>query len=130
MRVRKFVKATDYPDAVDWWADHSWPVIPPQMLPELGLVAEDDGFKYCMGWLYRTDSKICWLEYIVANPDAPLKKRSKAIDLLIEGAIFSAKEMGYKVIFSSLKSKGLMRRFNKQGFVYGDNAMTNMIWRG
>lgn len=127
MVTRYFDSNKDYTDVATWWSGHNWPIIPPDYLPKLGIIVEDDDFKYCCGWLYRTDSLIAWLEYVVTNPAAPMKRRSVAINLLIEELSDKAKQMGYGCIFTSAISGGLIRRFKKADFVVGDEGMTNLV---
>jgi len=126
MQARYFEVSKDYATIANWWNGHNWPIVAPDFLPKLGLIIEDEEHKYCCGWLYRTDSLIAWVEFIVSNPKAPMKKRSEAINLLIEELLQKARQMGYGCVFTSVSQKGLMRRFAKQGFVVGDTNITQM----
>ena len=55
--------------------------------------------------------------------------RNKALDLLINKLIEQAKELKFKVIFTSVEHKKLLERYKDHGFVETDKSMTNMIKR-
>lgn len=129
MEISFFEYSKHYAEVAAWWSQHKWPIIPPGMLPKLGIVVAKEGQNICAGWIYRTDSTIAWLEFIVVNPKAPLKTKSKALDLLIDTLTIHAKNMGYEAVFSSLRHKGLMKKMTKFGYAKADEAMTNMVRR-
>lgn len=113
-----------------WWEAQKWPVIPLEMLSKNGLLVEtDDGRLACAGWLYSTDSKISWVEWIVANPDVRREERSKALDYLIETLTTTARVLGFNTLFSSVKHPLLIDRMQKHGFHVTDKNMSNMIGR-
>lgn len=126
MNIRKFDANQDYNDYLDicsWWLKHNWPIINYEMLPSTGFIVEG----YCAGFLYKNDSKLAILEFIVSNPEADKQKRSEALDLLLQALINEAKESGYKAIFSSLSHPGLIDRYVKHGFEVTDTTMTNLM---
>lgn len=129
MEVEFFNFSEHYAEVAGWWSKHKWPIIAPDTLSKLGIVVRDGEQNVCVGWLYRTDSTIAWLEFIVANPDASGKTRYKALDLLIETLTGHAKDLGFEAVFSSLQHHGLMKKFMKAGYVPTDTGITNMIRR-
>ena len=129
MRARLVDLATDYLVFANWWSDWQFPIIPPDHLPETGIIVEDDDFKSCAGWLYKMDAKICMVEWIISNIAAPKKARGAALHILIESLLTAAKENGFKTVFSSIKTPKLIQRFEQCGFVAGEKDMTNMIRR-
>ena len=74
----------DYSTIVEWWK--SWPEWEPlaqEMLPENGtggIIIEKEGEPIVAGFLYGTNSKIAWMEWIISNPKYRIKKdREQAI---------------------------------------------------
>lgn len=129
MEVEFFDFSKHYAEVAGWWSRHKWPIIAPKMLPRTGIMVREEATNVCVGWIYCTDSTMCWLEFIVANPDAPGKLRFKALDLLIETLSGHAKDMGFEVVFSSLQHKGLMKKFVKAGYVKTDEGVTHFVRR-
>jgi len=115
----------DYWELCSWWAGHGWMAPDQDMLPEHGFIINN----ICAGFLYKTDSKIAWLEFIISNPRSEKLERNKALDLLIEQLYSRAKELGFKAIFTSATHKGLIERYKDHGFVVTDTSMTNLVKR-
>jgi hypothetical protein len=127
----RFLTDTDYDDTlVKWWQDWRWTAPPKDMLPEdgkCGMMVSKDGENICAGFLYFTNSKTAWLEYIVSNFEYKNKDRHEAIELLINMLSELAKDKGIKYIYTSLKSKSLIKKYENCGFITGDNNCQEMI---
>jgi hypothetical protein len=117
----------DYAHVSAWWQAQNWPVIPQEMLPSTGLIVESEGEKLAAGFLYKTDSKIAWLEFLVGNPESDKMKRRQALDALIQGLCDEARESGFTRIFTSAQHPGLIERYKGHGFMETDKNMTNLV---
>ena len=106
-----------------WYEGHGWPSLPKAMFPTVGFVVEG----LCAGWLYQSDSVVCWFEWIVSNPEAEKRQVHKALAELYDHAIIQSEELGYSSIFSSFNHKGLIRLAEKKGFQVTDTNMTNLV---
>jgi hypothetical protein len=119
------IKEEDYNMLLSWWKWHRFPAPKKQMLPDNGLggiIIQDEGIDICAGFLYLTNSKLCWLEYIVSNPEYKNKENRKiAISLTIKRLCEIAKEIGYEAVFTSVKNPHLISQFESFGFSK-DNA--------
>jgi hypothetical protein len=108
----------DYDILIDWWK--SWPDWVPlarNLLPENGtggIMIERDGIPIVAGFLYSTNSKIAWMEWIVSNPKE--KNKSDAILLLISSLEKWAKDGGFEVVLSIGRSKSLIDKHKKLGY--------------
>lgn len=122
MKIRPF-EITDYLTLHNWWKEYDWQSIPLKSLPQTGFIIDD----YCAGFLYKTDSDIAWLEWIVSNKNANKKEKSQALDLLITTLTETAKTNGFRVIFTSVAHKGLTEKYKTLGFKETDSRMTNLI---
>lgn len=118
-------QSSDYYILCEWWNKQNWQAPDRNMLPKTGLIIEN----ICAGFLYKTDSDVALLEFIIANPESNKEERSEALDLLINNLVNIAKESGYKAIFTSLQHTKLLERYKKHGFIETDKSMTNMIKR-
>jgi hypothetical protein len=124
---QKKITKSEYDIIAKWWPCHNWPVMPYDALPESGLIIYSESTPIVAAWLYKTDSSISWLEFMVSNPDVDKKVRGEAIDLLINSLIELAQSSGFKIIFSSIRVPRLIKRMEECGFSVTDTKMTNMI---
>jgi len=113
----------DYITLCEWWVEHKWGVIPMNCLPKVGFVVNN----ICAGFLYQTDSKIAWLEWIISNPQSNKEERDVALDLLINQLLITAKELGFKLVFTSVKHPKLKERYLEHGFLITENNSTEMV---
>ena len=113
----------DYKTLHEWWKAYDWQSVPYNCLPKTGYII--DG--YCAGFLYKTDSNIAWLEWIISNKNANKEEKAKALDSLISKLIDDAKKEGFKLIFTSVSNKSLVDRYKQHGFNVTDENMVNLI---
>ena len=119
----------DYDTIVKWW--ESWPDWEPlarNLLPENGtggIIIERNGNPIVAGFLYGTNSKIAWMEWIVGNPEE--RNKSEAIELLISSLEEWAVEGGFEVILSIGRSKSLIDKHKKLGYTVDDNPSHEII---
>lgn len=119
-----------YPIIKKWWED--WKMIPltPDSLPETGVMISNEGTFICCGFLYRTDSSICVLGWLISDRqkrNRPLRKGS--LELLITTLEKLGKNMGYKHTFVPARNPSLVKKLESQGYNTkdADCQMTNFI---
>jgi hypothetical protein len=116
-----------YETVTEWWKAQNWPVIPLSHLPKTGFLVSHDGKPAAAGWLYKTDSAMCWLEFIVASPEIRHEPRASVLSVLISSAKMAAELMGFQTVFMSIQNQSLGSRLEAQGFTASDKAMTNYV---
>lgn len=116
-----------YPMLCEWWESHKWPVMPRQFLPQTGIISKKDDVYLCAGFLYKTDSDLCWLEYLISNRQGLREYHSEGVDKCIEALLNEAKRSQFKAVFTSCRNKPLISRYEKHGFGISDSEMTNLI---
>lgn len=129
MKARPFQLGRDYPEICEWWRTHGFAMIPLAQLSSRGIVVEEGGNKYCAGWVYTTDSKLGWLEWVVTNPESPIKRRKAGLECLVTEALKLGTALGIENLFASVSNKNLIKLYLSQGFTQGDTGMTNLIAR-
>lgn len=116
---------------VEWWKGWRWTPPSRDLLPENGcggIIASKDGVNICAGFIYMTNSKTAWIEYIVSNPNYKDRAdRNEAIELVISVLSLVAKDKGYMYAYTSLKNKHLIEKYNNCGFLTGDSNCQEMI---
>jgi hypothetical protein len=126
-KVRKLIE-TDYENLVSWWKWFRFTPPSKEFLPQNGLggIMVYADIDVCAGFLYRTDSKIAWLEFIVSNPKYRNKDRQQAIKLCISSLSQIAKKLGYNAIFTSVKHESLINHFKDCGFFVESGSSKEM----
>lgn len=125
MKARRLTEK-DHPVVKSWWEAHKWPAISRDLLPETGIIVESDR-PIVAGWVYKTDSKMGWLEWIISNPETTKEERSQALDELLQVALSEARDLGLTVLFGALSHAGLIDRYKKHGFSETDTNVTLLI---
>lgn len=116
---------------VGWWKDWGWEPPLKDFLPQEGsggCIVFDEDKPICAGFIYATNSKVVWIDWIISNKNYREKpKRKEAINLLIETLTTVGKTLGGKYAYALLKHKGLIKNYEKFGYVKGDSYTGEMI---
>lgn len=118
-----------YPRICEWWAAHGWPALPFDALPKTGAVALHEDRPIAAGFLYKTDSTIAVMEFLIADPASDKIVRGEALDNIVQSLVASAKEQGFSTIFTSTVHRGVIERQKKFGFVVTDEGASQLIRR-
>lgn len=131
LNIRK-LNETDYDEIlVRWWRDWGWE--PPQkdFLPddgEGGFMILDGHTPVCAGFMYATNSKVAWVDWIISDKKYRKKPhRKEAIDLLIACLTSTCKNAGYKYAYALIKNPSLIGVYKELGYVKGDTYTGEMI---
>jgi GNAT superfamily N-acetyltransferase len=122
----------DYDDILlGWWKDWKWSAPVREFLPDMGtsgIIVYADNAPICAGFLYATNSKVFWLEWIISDfkyKDRDIRK--EAINFLIEELCKTAKNAGALFIYSIIKNPSLIATYEDLGFFRGDHGAQEMI---
>jgi len=127
----RLLREGDYENTlVKWWKDWKWAAPSKDFLPEDGIgglmVSKGDN-DICAGFIYFTNSKAAWCEFVISNKEYKEKDRGDAIKVLLESLSAISKERGVKYVYSSLKSNSLIEKYKECGYVQGDTGCTELI---
>jgi len=122
----------DYENTLcQWWIDWRWDPPSKEFLPEDGtggFMVYDDGVPVCAGFMYRTNSKVVWCDWIISNFGYKNRQgRKEAIELLINTIVGLAGESGNKFVYALIKNKPLINTYEKLGFSEASSYTTEMI---
>jgi len=131
MEARLLIES-DYEDTLmKWWRKWRWTAPAKDSLPQDGtggLMISKDGVDICAGFIYLTNSKTAWSEYIVSNFEVKDRElRDEAIELLINTLSLIAKDHGHKYIYTSLRNESLVNKYAKCGYIKASARCTEMI---
>lgn len=114
---------------VPWWK--AWRFGEPafDMLPiNGGIMLSNDGIDVCAGFLYLTNSKAAWVEWIVSNPGVKDRATRKHFLLtLINTLTKVAKEKDNKYVYTSLRNESLIRLYEEAGYIKGSKNCQELI---
>jgi len=126
------LEASDYDSTlVGWWKDWKWE--PPQkdFLPEDGaggMIVLDHKTPVCAGFIYMTNSKVAWVDWIISNRNYKGKtNRKKALLMLIDVLTETCKNSGAKYVYALIKHQGLQKIYEELGYALGDKYNQEMI---
>tara|TARA_Y100000114_G_C11758832_1_gene328380 strand:- start:2465 stop:2872 length:408 start_codon:yes stop_codon:yes gene_type:complete len=122
---------SDYDEVlVNWWKEWGWTPPPKEFLPEDGqggiMVLYKDK-PVCAGFVYFTNSKVSWVEWIISDKNVDKKLRHDAVKHLIGLLTSICQEQGSKFVYAILKNDNLMKTYEEWGYVQGDVNCNEMI---
>ena len=122
----------DYEDLlVGWWRDWKWPAPDKDFLPSDGtggIMVMHGDIPICAGFMYATNSKVAWVEWVISNRNYRDKEnRAKAILLLVSTITDICKNSGFKYCYATLKSQSLIHIYEDLGYVSGGSDGVEMI---
>jgi hypothetical protein len=123
---------TDYENILlNWWNQWGWTAPKKDFLPDEGkggYIVYDGETPICAGFIYVTNSKVAWVDWIVSNKEYRVKpNRKQAIGLLIESLTNICKMSGSKYIYALIKSNNLIQTYEDLGYIKGDSYTSEMI---
>lgn len=118
LQVRALAES-DWEDMSAWWKWWRWPAVSKESLPLNGLggiMVYKGEIPIAAGFLYLSNSKVAWLDWIISNPNYRENDRKKALEMLINTLEEVAKKQGYSIIISIARNKSLINIHEKLGY--------------
>lgn len=117
------LQETDWENLQSWWKWWRWPEVSKETLPLNGLgglMVYKGETPVVTGFLYLSNSRVAWIDWIVSNPKYKEKDRKQSIELLINSLEEVAKQQDYSIIISITRSKHLIETHKKLGYTVDD----------
>jgi hypothetical protein len=131
LKIRE-LNEKDYEDIlVGWWKDWGWE--PPQrdFLPDEGkggIIIYDGDVPICAGYMYLTNSKVGWVDWIISNKNYTNKElRKDAISMLVSRLTDICGLVGCKYVYALIKNQSLIKMYEELGYIKGDSYTSEMI---
>ncbi len=107
----------DYVTVSSWYVSRGIQAIPPQLLPQTGLLIYEGDTPLACAFLYKTDSSLALIDGLITNPNATDSlSRKEAMRLLLEELSTIAKEAGYSVLMAAPTHPNVGPFLESQGF--------------
>jgi hypothetical protein len=126
------LKETDFDNILsEWWTDWGFEPVPKEFLPDDGkggIMICDGDTPVCAGFIYMTNSKIAWVDWIVSNKKYRKKPfRNQSIRMVINILTNIAKDSGFRYCYSLMDNEKLVDIFKELGYVSGIKYKQEMI---
>jgi len=126
------ITASDYDKILlKWWNDWGWVAPQKDFLPadgEGGLIVFDGDEPVCAGYMYTTNSKVAWVDWIISSKTYRKKPtRKECIDLLIYTLTSICKSTDHKYVYALIKNRNLVSTYENFGYIKGDSYTGEMI---
>jgi hypothetical protein len=118
------LQESDWDTLQSWWAQWNWPQMNKDLLPlngTGGLIVCKEDTPIVAGFLYLTNSKVAWMEWIVSNKEYREDNRKDALELLILGLEEVALSVDKNIILSIGRNTGLIDMHKKLGYTVDDS---------
>lgn len=115
---------------VGWWKDWGWEPANKDFLPDDGkggIMVFDDDEPVCAGFIYTTNSKVAWVDWIISSKTYRKPERKDAIKLLVETLTNICRNTGHKYSYALIKHSGLIETYTNLGYIKGDGYTGELI---
>lgn len=116
---------------VKWWKDWRWTAPSKDFLPgdgTGGIMISKEGLPIVAGFIYLTNSKVAWSEWIISNFEVKDKAlREEAILFCISELTRIAEECGAKYVYTVVKNQNLKKHYKKIGYQDGSQKVDEMV---
>jgi len=128
----KKLEENDYENIlVNWWNDYNWTPPFKDFLPDNGtggFIVYSKDVPICAGFIYKTNSKVAWVDWIISDKNYKDKKiKAQALEYLITAMSNICKELGYTYAYALIKHKGLTKLYEKLGYIKADQYTQELI---
>lgn len=128
----KSLEEGDYENILSkWWKDWGWESPNKDFLPSNGLgglIVYDEDTPICAGFIYHTNSKVSWVDWIISNKNYKKRpERKQALSLLIKTLTEVCKISGSHYSYALIKHESLIRVYEDEGYICGDSYNKEMI---
>jgi len=118
------LQESDWETLQTWWKAWGWPEMSKDLMPLDGLgglIVEKDSKPIAAGFLYLTNAKVAWTEWIISDPNYRGEDRIECLKIVVQGLEDVAVNAGYKIILSVGRNKSLLNIHKELGYTVDDN---------
>ncbi len=130
LNIRRLTE-NDWSFLPKWWEQWpKWKTPSRDALPDNGLgglIVEKKGKPIIAGFIYTTNSKGVWFEWLISDPQYRDNDRQEALELLIKGAENVCKSQGYKYILFIGRHSNLINTFKSLGWSADESPSYELI---
>lgn len=95
-----------------WYAMRGLPELHEHLFPDVGYIVPGVG----AGFIYQTDSSLCFIEGYISNPSSTKAQRKESFDHITNALIRAAKEHGFRSILAYTQNEEIAKRCERFQF--------------
>ena len=88
-----------------------------------GVVVEE----VAAGFLYATNSKVSWVDWIISDKNYRGEDRDDIINVVLASLEEISKDYDTKFLYALIKNEKLIKKYEAMGYVKGDSYQSEMI---
>jgi|TARA_R100000742_G_C4278158_1_gene100680 hypothetical protein len=127
MKINKFNTISDN-EIINWWEDWGLNIPDKECLPKKGYVIINNNIKVAAGYVYYTNSKIAYLDFIISNINYKKKDRNALIITLIDHMVEEALSKGCKLVWATTSNDNMLKKAIKLNYKVLDKKH-NIIYK-
>jgi hypothetical protein len=115
MKIKRITEA-DFNTISQWWLDWGQPIPDPDYLPSDGTggyIATKNGVPVAAGYLYFTNARIAYIDFVISNKEYREKDRNTIITELIDYMVNHALSIGCKFVWATSQEEGIISKVKK-----------------
>lgn len=102
----------DMEEVNGWYCSRGMRPLSYHMFPDVGYIVPGIG----AGFLYQTDSSLCFIDGYISSPVSTREERREAFDLITNAIIRTAKDHGFQQILAYTRNHGVKERCERFHF--------------
>ena len=127
MVIKKF-KTNDDNEIINWWKDWGLEIPDQECLPKKGYVVINNNIKVAAGYLYYTNAKIAYVDFVISNIKYREKDRNNLITMLIDHMVQKALNKGCKFVWATTANPNIVDKVKKLNYKVLDKKH-NIIYK-
>jgi len=112
------------PEINSWYCQRGMETLSKHLFPDVGFIVRGVG----AGFIYQTDSSLCFLDGYISNPESTKEHRKDSFDKITHALILTAKDHGFRSILAYTQNPEISKRCERFGF--GLRGTYNLFVKG
>jgi len=128
MNFTTFIPEKHYESLRSYWSQYDWVAPELSVLPNTGYVVEVDSKVVCACFVYETNSKMAFMDWVIADKDANKDIRKQALGLCLDSSIKTTLSNGYTYIYTVTANNPLVETYKSIGFEPMETQATSLVY--
>ena len=112
MKIKR-IEESNFDEISQWWLDWGLEIPDPDYLPHDstgGYIVSKDGINVAAGYLYFTNARIAYVDFVISNIKYRKKDRNELITQLIDYMVSHAIKVGCRFVWATSAEPGIVSK--------------------